>query len=427
MNIVVIVIDRLHAGYLGCYGNTWVSTPAFDRLAAEGFVFQQAIIDSPDLADAYEAMWRGTHAAERAGESAGERPRETATGSLAELARRSGARTLLLADEPTVADHPAAEAFDETAEPEESGEPTETGDVGPAADVEATQAARLFAEASEQVVTDRPFFLWLHSRGLGGEWDAPASFRERYVDEDDPPAPTFTRLPTRRLPPEVDLDERFGLAQAYAGQVTLWDLCLGGFLAHLDETGLAENTALALVSPRGIALGEHDDVGTADERLHAEIVQVPWLLRLPKSSGRLRRTQALVQPCDVYHTLAALLGAGTEPSGWGRDAMRLFQGRPTWRDRAVVGGRAARGIRTAAWYLLENIAGGDSAAEGEAAPSSQLYAKPDDWWEVNDVADRCPEIVERLGEARRATVEAMAAGNEVEALTADDPLVAGLL
>ena len=41
MNAIIVAIDRLHAGYLGCYGNAWILTPAFNRLAAEGFVFDQ--------------------------------------------------------------------------------------------------------------------------------------------------------------------------------------------------------------------------------------------------------------------------------------------------------------------------------------------------------------------------------------------------
>ena len=41
MNIISIVIDRLHFGYLGCYGNSWIETPNFDQLAASGFLFDQ--------------------------------------------------------------------------------------------------------------------------------------------------------------------------------------------------------------------------------------------------------------------------------------------------------------------------------------------------------------------------------------------------
>ncbi|MDO5114070.1 MAG: hypothetical protein Q4E67_06805, partial [Planctomycetia bacterium] len=26
----------------------------------------------------------------------------------------------------------------------------------------------------------------------------------------------------------------------------------------------------------------------------------------------------------------------------------------------------------------------------------ELYSKPNDWWEQNDVADRCPDVVEKL-------------------------------
>jgi hypothetical protein len=33
---------------------------------------------------------------------------------------------------------------------------------------------------------------------------------------------------------------------------------------------------------------------------------------------------------------------------------------------------------------------------GDSPP--QLYVKPDDRWEANDVASRCPQIVERLSE-----------------------------
>ena len=61
MNAICLVIDRLHAGYLGCYGNSWIVTPEFNRLAAESFVFDQAFVDAAGLADLYRAWWTGRH------------------------------------------------------------------------------------------------------------------------------------------------------------------------------------------------------------------------------------------------------------------------------------------------------------------------------------------------------------------------------
>jgi hypothetical protein len=47
-------------------------------------------------------------------------------------------------------------------------------------------------------------------------------------------------------------------------------------------------------------------------------------------------------------------------------------------------------LRTPAWHLLASGAGD--------APRVELYAKPGDRYEVNDVAIRAPEIVAGLGQ-----------------------------
>src|SRR5450631_2456953 len=39
MNVIVVVCNGLHLGFLGAYGNGWIETPHLDRLAAEGVVF----------------------------------------------------------------------------------------------------------------------------------------------------------------------------------------------------------------------------------------------------------------------------------------------------------------------------------------------------------------------------------------------------
>ncbi len=35
MNVIVVVCNSLHLGFLGAYGNAWIETPNLDRLAAE--------------------------------------------------------------------------------------------------------------------------------------------------------------------------------------------------------------------------------------------------------------------------------------------------------------------------------------------------------------------------------------------------------
>ena len=92
MNAICLVIDRLHAGYVGAYGNTWIETPAMNRLASQSFLLDQALIDSPDLERLYRSYWQGWHAACPPPE--GPRP------SLAARLRAAGVATALLGDEP---------------------------------------------------------------------------------------------------------------------------------------------------------------------------------------------------------------------------------------------------------------------------------------------------------------------------------------
>ena len=105
MNVICLAIDRLHAGYLGPYGNTWIETPAIDRLAAESMVFDQVMIDTPTLDRLYRSYWQGWHA--MCLPPPNDRP------SLPELLRDAGVGTALMTDERLLAEHPLAVQFDD--------------------------------------------------------------------------------------------------------------------------------------------------------------------------------------------------------------------------------------------------------------------------------------------------------------------------
>jgi hypothetical protein len=55
-----------------------------------------------------------------------------------------------------------------------------------------------------------------------------------------------------------------------------------------------------------------------------------------------------------------------------------------------------RMIRTPAWMLRQLPPPISEPGEQLPTPTVELYAKPDDRWEANEIADRCPEVAERL-------------------------------
>ena len=220
---------------------------------------------------------------------------------------------------------------------------------------------------------------------------APYELRSQYADEEDPAPPTFAVPPCRLLADDYDPDELLGISHAYAGQVSLWDACLGALVDELRASPLADNTLLVLLSPRGFPLGEHRRVGPLDHALYNEHVQIPWLLRFPDALGATARSQALVVPADLPGTLAQWLAWPPEqfPSQ-GHCLLPLVRWQVASVRQCVVmrSGQHDWAVRTPAWHLRVDDAGETRREE--------LYAKPSDRCEVNDIADRAPDVVAGL-------------------------------
>jgi hypothetical protein len=386
MNAICLVVDRLHVGYLGCYGNAWIATPNFNRLAADGFVFDQALIESPELERQYESFAAGTQILAR-------QPRRPSGIGLVERLRATGINTALLTDDLTVAEMAWAADVDEVVRIEPRQVAT------PESDIHETNLARFFAVAGQWLESAaEPFCLWLHCGSLGTSWDAPLELRQSYCDEDDPPPLGNAAVPSRLLAKSYDPDELLGVCQAYAGQVSLLDICLGALVENLDAMPAGDHTLLSVLSARGFPLGEHRRIGPIDDALYAELVHAVWILRLPDGCGASDRSQTLAQPCDLAPTLIDWFGLPANAAATdGKSLLSFVRGEgDALRDRAfIVGSGSDRAVRTPAWYLHVPFC---SAGEAGAtrAPTVELYAKPDDRWDVNDVADRCPEVVELL-------------------------------
>jgi arylsulfatase A-like enzyme len=418
--VLCLVVDGWHVGYWGAYGNTHVATPEADRWAAAGLLMDQCSVNSPDLEAAYRALWQGVGPFEPIAAGV---PSDSIAGRFA----ASGYRTLLVADDPAVLKLPAAADFAEhraIALPESAGAPT------PAADaVEETELFRIFSTLGDtlQSVAEgtTPAFVWAHARGFYGPWDAPYSMRIELTDEGDPPPPAEVLFAHRMVAADIDPDELLGLRTAYAAQVRVLDLCLGALDELIDELGIGDRTTVVLTSTRGFPLGEHGRIGLVDHALYEELVHVPLVVRFAApADGRsstnsaiadsdaaaspttfasiacrpwaTARSQRLVQHSDLAATLLAHFGIAADRRA-GRDFLAGLDRAPddpaaVWRDHVCLARICPEGgndvaIRTAAWRLLHRDG-------SDAAP--QLFVKPDDRWEVNDVASRCGEVVEGL-------------------------------
>lgn len=404
MNAIILVVDRLQAGYVGAWGNTWIETPALDALAVESMVFDQCLVASPRLEHLYGSLWQGEFPS-----GLPERPEQPSP--LLSPLTAAGVRTTLLSDEPAVVGHPSAAAFDEVVRLD----PPE--DTRVADRIDRTHTARCFARVVDWLQSPRePFLLWCHLTGLGGPWDAPMEFRARYAEEGDPDPPDSAETPCRMLEEGYDPDELLGISQAYAGQVSLLDDCAGALLEFLQAAPARQSTLFALASSRGFPLGEHRRVGSCDEALYGELVHVPLLIRFPDSLGQAVRSQALVRPADLTPTLLDWWGvAEQQPPFEARSLLPLVREEVesirdrlclTWDDNEWA-------IRTPAWFLRH-------------ADGPELFTKPDDYWEASNVADRCQTVVELLENAFLEHRRLLETGQLDQVAPLDDILLTGL-
>lgn len=417
MNAIVIAARGLPAGWLGAYGNEWVGTPHLDQLAAEGVAFDRHLSDRPDPDAAGRAWLTGRHQLTPEGGAGGP--------VLLDGLRAAGVRTVLVR-----ANHP-----DTDGPPFYYAGWAEVFDARPDADDASPLDAflRALPGVLDRLAGEPRWLLWVETDRLIPPWDVPQEVFEAYLDDGDEDeakpsdsevVPPFADPPTgpfdRTDPAALDW-----LHRTFAAVVTTFDAELGRAVETFRARGLDRSAAWLVTSDRGYPLGEHGQAGPFRPWLHQTVVQVPLLLRLPEGADTGRRVPAFTQPADLAPTLLALLGAAlpTEPVH-GFDLLPLAHGaaeavRPYACSAWEVGGVTERAIHTPGRTLIV------PGPQPDAAPprSPQLYEKPEDRWEVNDLRPRAVEEAEGLEAVLGAFVQA--AGEPgllvVPPLTADEP------
>ena len=377
--LLVVAVDRLPAWILPPYGATWVAMPTLTALAGRGLVFDRVLATTDDarvtLGDLLEGL-AGVH---------------------------------VVTDDPRLAVPGRAEA----ALPPDAVQVVEAVPKAAAeAEPEATSLARLFAAAADAVARGM-HRLVVHCTALGIAWDAPADFVAAYQDPDDPPPPPGAALPDFVATADTDPDVLVGLRHVYAAQLTLLDRCLATLL---DAAG-AEPWTVLVVGLRGMGLGLHGRVGGGDMPPFGELIHLPAILVDAEGRMAAQRFGGLVIPADLAATVQAVVAGRPVADGprepWqGVSLARLLDDwSPTGRDRVIATTRGGTAIMTAGWQAISPAT---PTPDPTSAPGVRLHAKPDDFFELCDVADRCPHEVEEF----RSLLAAVAAGDLPRAWTA---------
>jgi hypothetical protein len=414
MNVLVIVARGLHAGYLGCYGNDWVDTPTLDALAAEGVVFDQHYADRPDAGGARHAWRTGRYRFPHPEEQvcAPDEP------DLPECLRTSGVRITLILDERGTPAGDFTTGWEEVIRV-------------PAAAAGGTPLERTLEAALEALTHpggNGHRLVWVELATLLPPWDVPAEYVDLYFreeareDEEDeeetetePPVP-LEPLPDPRTGPSGPGDETFlRLQRTYAAAVTYLDAGLGALLEELKAAGTLRDLLVLVTTDHGQALGEHGIVGPYRPWLHEEVIHLPLLVRLPDALEAGRRVGALTQPVDLLPSLLDCFGVPGPPAH-GRSLLPLARGtaehvRPYACCGWECGGGLEWALRAPDWAFLLPL----RQPDGDPPRGPQLYVKPDDRWEVNNVVQHHLELAERLEQTLRDFVAATRRPGPLEA------------
>lgn len=380
---LVITVDRLPAWLLGPWGATWVSTPGICRLAAAGLVCDRLLVRSTDPADTMQELLAGRLPVP--GGPAGGSP-----GLLAAAAAR-GWRTTIVTD--AVAHFgdalAAADAVEVVAVP--TGQPRHTADRE-----EASSCGRVFTAAVAVLAGGKADLLWCHLGSLGTAWDAPQGYREACFDPDDPPPDDSAHIPDFAVTADTDPDQVMAVRQTFAGELAQLDDWVERLVAAAGQRW--RRAGVLLLGLRGLPLGLHGwvGVGSGEPAPFAELTHVPAVLVDPAGRQAAQRCGGLLLPADLGATVAELIGGNTaarvaaQAAPVGKSLAALLSGdvaawRTAGRDRVFSHSAAGRAVAVDDWTLVQPT---------DQPP--QLFAKPDDYFELADVADRSYEVAAAL-------------------------------
>jgi arylsulfatase A-like enzyme len=411
MKTLVIIANGFHLGYLGCYGNDWVATPALDRLAAEGIVFDQHYSDRPDARGAHHAWRTGNYSFPGSGAPFDRSELTNYSLDLLRLLESAGIATVLIIDREQSKEF--ASGWSNVYELPASQEKRVTVE----------QTLETILAAVDALADHEDWLLWVETSALMPPWSIPDQFLETYFDNEEEGAQPLNPL-ADPIPGFVDKNDDellIRLQRTYAATVSYLDAGLDALFEELQARSFMEKVMIVVTTDRGLPLGEHGIVGFHRPWLHEELIHLPLLVRMPDSAEAGRRISVLTQPVDLMPTVLDAFGRPI-PQCHGHSLLPLIRGeKDSLRSYACSGlqidDACELALRTKEWGFILPL----QTTPADPPRIAQLYVKPDDRWEVNNILSHHMDWADNLERILREFVEATGRPGPLQAPVLEEP------
>ena len=281
LNLVIITLDTTRADRIGAYGNKDVETPAFDRLAREGVLFDQAVSVAPLTLPAHSSMFTGKFPPEHGIRDNGGFFLGPEQVTLAEVLKTRGYRTggfvaAYVLDSKWGINQGFDTYFDKF-------------DLSKSRNVSLGAIQRPANEVIDQALPwieaskDQPFFAWMHL------YDPHSPYR--------PPEPFATKYK----------------GHPYNGEIAFTDSQVARVIQKLESLGLYDRTVVMIMGDHGESLGDHGEAAHGFF-IYNSVTHVPFVIRAPFAATKARTVADPVRSIDVMPTALDLLGV-TPPAG----------------------------------------------------------------------------------------------------------------
>ncbi len=405
-NILFILVDAMRADRLSAAGYARATTPAVDRLAAEGVMFENAyahgnrtIISVPSL---FTSLYPALTGAIGFHELMAPLPEHQVT--IAELCRDAGYFTVGMMNNTYLTRLFGLEqGFDRVEEFHRRRFDLSVYRVLVAVGLlrKPGYATGMYASATE--VTDvalkwlsrasreGPVFCYVHYMDVHHPYRPPDEFERMFRTRDslaqiDPNAlfeKSVDLMKRRKLDP-LDDDELTRLSDLYDGCIRYVDTQVGRLVEAMNALGSGRPTVVVFTADHGDEFQEHGSLYHNNVVIQ-ELIRVPLVMWF--SDRRFgKRIPNLVRHIDLLPTIAELVGAEVPGAALGRTLTGTFDGSDSTAVTSIAEGDYCSAVVETGWKLMRV----------DTTDTETLYHLTDDPWATRDVSLEYPADRERL-------------------------------